>query len=640
MRIDVKKFLFVGRERNRARFFSEAQELGLVQFIDPLATKVLQEPKEIADLQQAIKILRHQTVVAQEESEDLHFAMAVAEESLSLDQQLLNNEEAERHLELEIQRIEIFGQFSLNEIRAIEQESKRVFQFFFSRSGYLDPIDLPDGLVFVGTANHLDYFVSIQPTRTSYEQLIEMQVEHSYEELKEKLARLKQENQQIESRLKELAKYLNLLQHAYIHELNQLALKKNQQFAQTVEQELLFAVEGWVPANKIDAIRELCSQSDVWMDEVAIESHETVPTYLENQGVGRVGEDLVHIYDTPSASDKDPSLWVLFAFAFFFAFIVADAGYGLVFLAVAIYLQWKSVNPKPASQRFFKLLTILAVACVGWGVLISSFFGVSIAPDSPLRKVSLTHWLAEKKAEYHAIHKDEVYASWIEKLPELQWVEEPKALLHAADQLGNQGVVSNEMLTSFTDQLMMELALFVGLIHLTLSFLRYARKNPIGLGWVLVMWGCYLFIPYYMQTTSMTQYLFHISPLTAYENGIILLLIGFAYVIVTALLIHRLSGLVEIMNAIQVFSDVLSYLRLYALALAGAIIAGIINEFAEQLPFIFAILLIVTGHLVNIVLATMGGVIHGLRLNFLEWYHYSFEGGGKPFQALRKIRVE
>ena len=72
----------------------------------------------------------------------------------------------------------------------------------------------------------------------------------------------------------------------------------------------------------------------------------------------------------------------------------------------------------------------------------------------------------------------------------------------------------------------------------------------------------------------------------------------------------------------------------FALALAGAIVSATINSMAGELPLFIAVILIVFAHVLNIILSIMGGVIHGLRLNFLEWYHYSFEGGGRKFTPL------
>ena len=51
--------------------------------------------------------------------------------------------------------------------------------------------------------------------------------------------------------------------------------------------------------------------------------------------------------------------------------------------------------------------------------------------------------------------------------------------------------------------------------------------------------------------------------------------------------------------------------------------------------WIFGILIIIVGHTINITLSLIGGIIHGLRLNFLEWYRHCFEGGGKMLKPLR-----
>ena len=59
-----------------------------------------------------------------------------------------------------------------------------------------------------------------------------------------------------------------------------------------------------------------------------------------------------------------------------------------------------------------------------------------------------------------------------------------------------------------------------------------------------------------------------------------------------------------------------------------------------DLGFVMTFLLILLGHCVNIGLCVMGGVIHGLRLNFLEWYHHCFEGDGRLFNPLRLKRAK
>jgi V/A-type H+-transporting ATPase subunit I len=105
-----------------------------------------------------------------------------------------------------------------------------------------------------------------------------------------------------------------------------------------------------------------------------------------------------------------------------------------------------------------------------------------------------------------------------------------------------------------------------------------------------------------------------------------------------ALIQRGWQGLHEIANIVTVFSDVLSYLRLYALSLAGAIMAETFNQEGAGLGLFIGFIIILIGHIVNIGLSFMGGVIHGLRLNFLEWYHHCFYGGGRLFKPLTKLK--
>ena len=90
-----------------------------------------------------------------------------------------------------------------------------------------------------------------------------------------------------------------------------------------------------------------------------------------------------------------------------------------------------------------------------------------------------------------------------------------------------------------------------------------------------------------------------------------------------------------IFKIIELFADALSYLRLYALGLASMVMASTFNEMAALVGGgLFGGMILLFGHTINITLGLMAGTLHGLRLNFLEWYHHCFEGDGKPFRPL------
>jgi V/A-type H+-transporting ATPase subunit I len=103
------------------------------------------------------------------------------------------------------------------------------------------------------------------------------------------------------------------------------------------------------------------------------------------------------------------------------------------------------------------------------------------------------------------------------------------------------------------------------------------------------------------------------------------------------------DGLSNLARVTQVFGDVLSYLSLFALGLASASMAmtfnGLARDVATELPgvgLLLAILILLAGHALNLALAVMSGVVHGLRLNCIEFYNWALIGEGYPFKPFKR----
>lgn len=632
MRIDVKKFLFIGIHREVDAFFLQAQQLGVIQFVSQYGAKAENTSPLVEEYIHAIKILRSLPTTEQE-GFDKGDAPKIAKAILSLCHTLNDLEEKIRTIDLEIGRVLPFGDFFLEDIAYIEQEGCRKVQFFCGKKGEIIA-DLPDSVLFASSKEELDYYIGISKKGVSHPALVEMQIEQPLGALRRRRAAIAEQLEGAQAQLKSYARYNKALHQALVFAINNHALQKARSFAEPVIDDALFVVSGWVPVDKTAMLQQLAQQMHVYVDEIVPDPREQVPTYLDNVGVRRIGEDLVHVYDTPSNSDKDPSLWVLLWFSLFFAMIVGDGGYGAIFLAIALYVRYKSGKLYGFSKRMWSLALILFSSCVLWGFLAGSFFGISLANDNPLRSYSLIHWLAQKKAAYHIAQQDETWHYWVEKYPEKKEAVTGQEFLAQLD----SGV--NELLDKFNDHIMMELALFIGCIHISTSLLRYCRRNISAIGWVAFIVGAYCYLPYFLGATSLIHYVFGWDSAIAAQEGIKLMVGGVSFSLVVAIILHKFVGILEIMQPIQIFSDVLSYLRLYALGLAGGIVSAIVNEFALMSGWVVGTALLIAGHMFNMILALMGGIIHGLRLNFLEWYRYSFEGGGKMFQPLSKISDE
>ncbi|MCP5492714.1 MAG: V-type ATP synthase subunit I [Chlamydiales bacterium] len=633
MRRCVKKYAFIGLMSERDAFFEEAQKTGFIEFIPASQTKNIRMPKELEVYAQALKILRHQDECEQELSGD---AKILAERVVELKHTLAALEDEEHSVNAEIGRVHIFGDFDLAQIKY--SNVNRHIQFFTRKQSKRNLNgDLPDELIYIGTEFDLDYFVSIAKETMQIADMIEMHIERPLGVLQERLKVIKQEHKRFHAELKSLAAFKEVIEASFIDKLNLHNLTFAQSETTSELEEMLFVAKCWMPDIKLAAAHNLMRNFSVHCEPLPIEKDERVPTYLDNKGFSRIGEDLVQIYDVPSAEDKDPSPWVYWAFILFFSIIVADAGYGMLYFALAFFLRHKFKNLKGSGRRFLNLVMSIAIGCVAWGVFTASYFGMHLRPDNPISHYSVIGYLTRAKAEYHIEQKDDVYKFWVDKYPLLTEASSGEQFINDAKE-NKEGQLLFPINEEFADNILLELALLIGTIHICLSLLRYGLRSWANFGWVAFMIGAYLFLPSMLNATSMINFLGLVSKATATAFGLQLLSVGISFAIIIAFIQLRLKGLGEIANVIQIFADTLSYLRLYALGLAGMMMAATFNGIARDAGLFAGILILVAGHALNITMGAIGGIIHGLRLNFLEWYHYSFDGGGRFFKPLKLLR--
>ncbi len=616
MIVDVFKYLIIGTRDDLDRFFDQVQELGFMEFISISGKKPLEQPITVQSLLAAMKILRK---YPQKEpylgGGDLAFAMQVSERVIELKEELEKLQEEKRVLNAEISRVAPFGDFSTEDIAYIESQGKRKIQFFCMKAAKNHKTNFTDEILYIGTEYDLDYFITWNRQSTSYPGMIEMRIDSPVGELEGRLSFVEDAIARFEIELKDYTGHLDFLHDILLDELNKYHLScAKKEVAYPLQATSFFAIEAWIPHNKSQTLFALMEGMNVHAEQLLVDKNDRVPTCLQNKGFDLIGEDLIKIYDTPATTDKDPSRWVAWFFVLFFAIIVADAGYGLLYLGVAFYLKYKFPHITGSAKRLLKLFFVLSTACIVWGILSSSYFGISLSSDNLLNKFSIVHYLSEKKLAYHMALQDDVYCQW-----------QPDFL-------------QDKMLAEFSSNIILEFTLLIGIFHISLSFMRWMRRNVSGLGWIFFMIGAYLFFPSVIQATIIPNFMGWIDKPLATAVGQQLVYGGIGFALLAALIQRRWSGLNEIANLIQVFADVLSYLRLYALGLASSIMASTFNEEGLKLGLVVGVIAILAGHCINIGLGLMGGLIHGLRLNFLEWYHYCFDGGGKLFKPLYKMK--
>ena len=363
-----------------------------------------------------------------------------------------------------------------------------------------------------------------------------------------------------------------------------------QTLATTHDETALFALQAWVPRHRARALRGYVEREGMAARITEPAPDELPPTLLANGPAAQPGEDLAKFYHVPPARDWDPSGVLAASFALFFAIILSDAGYGLIvlLLAAAPLGPWRSA----AGTRMRRLTMALGVASIGVGVLTGSYFGVTPAPGS---------------------------------LP---------------------GTLDVLELTDY--QTAMKVAVFIGVLHLALGNTAWAaahwpqRMAVARLGWVAATVGGF-------------------AAWLAWDAGsragalVAIGVVGAGLVSVVVFQSDRpirrpvdhlwraLDGLLGVASVSKLFGDVLSYLRLFALGLATALLAAAFNDIAAEvrtsvsgLGVLFAGLVLVLGHGLTFVLAVVSGVVHGLRLDYIEFYGWSLSGEGYPFEPLER----
>ena len=379
---------------------------------------------------------------------------------------------------------------------------------------------------------------------------------------------------------------------------------------------------GYIEAENLDRLKQT-AQSNSWgllVEEPSIEDN--VPTKLKNNKFVSLIYPLTDFLGTvPGYFEYDISGWFLAFILIFFGIIFGDGGYGLLICAVAAIPIIKSLIAKKQISPMFLLVGLFGLSTVLWGTLTCTWFGLS--PEQ------LPAWL--KSLSIPVISN--VYAN---KIWYPFWIN------------GTAGLTTAQNLQIFCFSL--------ALIQLTVAHIKGALRNKgsikmLGdIGSILQLLGIYYLVLSLVVNAEVFSFGLVIGGISVGTVAIALIGIGFVLSFVFSnyegsiikSILSSLTNIVSVLlGVVNVFSDIVSYIRLWAVGLAGAAISATVNELAGPLLgnfmfMILAIVLLVFGHGLNMILNVLSVIVHGIRLNTLEfsshldmsWSGYKF----KPFK--------
>jgi V/A-type H+-transporting ATPase subunit I len=369
-----------------------------------------------------------------------------------------------------------------------------------------------------------------------------------------------------------------------------------------IEESAVIYLKGFCPVDRVEDIESAAAEFGWGYTVEDVTDEDDAPTLLRNpKWVSPIQAVLDVIGVVPGYKELDVSALFLIFLSIFFAFLIGDAGYGLLFVALSVFGKIKSKG-KAAAQPGLNLLLIMSTCCIIFGALTGNWFGI---PTESL-------W-----APLQAITNDFMTG------------------LSAETGLRDSDVAANNI---------MFICFSIGAIHITIAHVwNFIRKiNSItclaDLGWILSTWGLFFLV------LEMVVGVDNI-PIPMMPKNILGGLVGAgAVMIVVSLLAKKeIFGLVTLaLDLINNFVDIISYVRLYAVGAASLAIAVAFNEMALGIGFkgigsLGAAFILFLGHGLNIILCAMGILVHGIRLNTLEFSgHAGVEWGGIHYNPFKK----
>ena len=413
---------------------------------------------------------------------------------------------------------------------------------------------------------------------------------------KKELDQAKKQLQDKYDKASSLSENLLNLQILHDHYTNLLNREQTKGTAPATEHTVL--LEGWVKKRQYPLLEKIVSTFGASsLSKIEPAEDEEIPVEIENKSGIRPFEVITRLYGMPQRIEVDPTVFLAPFFALFFGLCLTDAGYGLIMVALSIYLLRKLQGDK----KFAALMVICSLSTILCGALTGGWFGdaVQILGISPFSKA-----------------RDAILRFGFDP------AQNPEIFFRLALGIGYIQLLSG-ILVAFFYKLRQKRFIEAICAHLT---------------W-FVMLNC--FAAYFFSTKQL---------FVPEEYGRFFLKFAILPALLIVLFSHNEGGILgrlgmgvfNLFSAIFYIGDILSYVRLMALGMVTAGLAVAINQFgvmASDVKYVgpvLAALVLVGGHAFNMGISALGAFVHTLRLQYVEFFPKFFEDGGRLFQPFTK----
>lgn len=627
----MKKVTIFCLDSDRQKSLEKLRDMGILH-VTPLKTptgnSVNVAKNDLLRIQKALDAIPN-TKKKKESPKSVSGESVVAEVQRLLEKRK-NAEDRLSDAESAISRYGAFGNLDPASVKSLEERGIFV-KLYVAAPGL--PIEVDDGATvcsFAANSEGICYAVlsfGSEPAKVKTAVTPLALPVHSLEFYRREDAAAKADLKSVENRLAELSRERKSVEKRLLEATD--AYKFEETSAGMLSSKLLSAIQGFCPALRVAELSS-AAKSEGWGLSIEDPSEEdNVPTLLS---YSRLSRPMQFLYDiigiSPGYREVDVSSVFLCFFSIFFAMILGDAAYGILFFAITFVMRRKMPKANPSGFHFMYLMSVMTIF---WGLVNASFLGLSpemahwsyyldvtnydFLPES-IRNAML--WIRTAAPADPA--KFAVYHEWVSGLSFF-----PESFIPIE---AGESQMQHIQLFCFC----------IAVVHLSIAhvwniLVRLKRKDSTFMaqvGWLLCCWCMFLLannmvlgmkmpgftMPMFI-TAAVLLVLFSVPPSRLKQDWISIPML--------------------VLNIVNSFTDVISYIRLFAVGMSGAAIAEAFNGmlsplFGSAIGIAGAAVILLFVHGLNIALAVMGVAVHAVRLNTLEfsngldlqWSGYAF----------------
>jgi V/A-type H+/Na+-transporting ATPase subunit I len=587
MIVKMKKVTILCRAVDRDTTLDELQRIGVVHLShvrEPSGESLEVARHRLRDIKNTVSLLKGHPNVKTDTEETDYSSLSpelFVEHTLARAKRIKDQEEELGFWKRERERLEPFGAFDPSTVKALADRDITL-KLYKAMHKQFEKITGNFAIEEISRDKHYVYFAAVAEGEFSIPAEDVPIPDHSLSTVLQHISDLETRIDQDRAELTELKKHIDSIQ-GYMDSTDDAVSFLEAQTGLGSSGSLAY-LRGYCPTGEVEKLRIAAGRYGwgLLVEDVGPEDY--VPTKIENPRWVQPIKPVLHFIGVvPGYDEVDISTVFLLFFSLFFAMIVGDAGYGMLFLTLT-YLGRRKYPDKP--QLIFTLLYVMSIGTILWGILTGQYFGITDLLPAPLEVLKIT-WLTDQ------------------------------------------------------DNIMF-LCFLIGAIHLTIAHgwnvIRYLNTtlSLAHLGWIMTTWTMFFL--------ARNMVIGHDFPPVMYY----VLLVGVVLIVLFMTPVRRIKSewfnhVMLPLNLVSNFVDVISYIRLFAVGMATYAVANAFNEIAVQIGFgnviagLGAALLLFFAHTLNILLAIMGVLVHGIRLNTLEFAnHLGMQWTGKSYRPFSR----